>query len=70
MNNPVFAGLHDETDPLVGDLSTCSREFTIQNTSLRRRVHGLHPFVTLRGGAYFFLPGVRAIEYLASDRGA
>jgi len=32
---------------------------------LRRRVSQLPSFVTVRGGAYFFLPGLRALRYLA-----
>lgn len=32
---------------------------------LRQRVLGLPPFVTMRGGAYFVLPGVRALRFLA-----
>ena len=31
-----------------------------------RRSAGLPQFVTVRGGAYFFLPGIRALRYLAS----
>ena len=26
---------------------------------------GLPQFVTVRGGAYFFLPGIRALRYIA-----
>jgi hypothetical protein len=26
----------------------------------------LQPFTTLRGGAYFFLPGIKALRYLAT----
>ena len=39
--------------------------FTIQRDGLRQRVSGLTPFVTMRGGAYFFLPGVSALRFLA-----
>jgi hypothetical protein len=31
-----------------------------------RRVEGLPQFVTVLGGAYFFLPGIRALRYLAT----
>jgi hypothetical protein len=31
---------------------------------LSRRITGLPQFVTVRGGAYFFLPSVRALRYL------
>jgi Dyp-type peroxidase family len=66
LNNPKFAGLYDDTDPLVvthqGDTG---RTFTVQGRPLRQRVTGLPAFVTVRGGAYFFLPGIRALRFLA-----
>jgi Dyp-type peroxidase family len=64
INNPVYAGLEQETDPLVGDQSQCRRTFTIQADPLRLRVSGLRPFVTVRGGAYFFLPSIPALRFL------
>ena len=30
-----------------------------------RRITGLPQFVTVRGGGYFFLPGLRALRYIA-----
>jgi len=74
INNPVFAGLLDETDPLVGrrtaqsggDDDTPGNTMTIQAEPIRTRVYGLRDFVTVKGGAYFFLPGLRALRYLAS----
>lgn len=69
VNSPVFAGLFDETDPLVGDQSSCGQTFTVQDTPVRRRAQNLEPFVTVRGGAYFFLPGIRALRYFARDGG-
>ena len=63
INNPSFAGLHGEVDPLVGNQAA---SMTIQAEPLRRRCHNLLAFVTLRGGAYFFLPGLKALNYLAN----
>jgi Dyp-type peroxidase family len=40
--------------------------FTIQADPLRTRVHNLERFVTVKGGAYFFLPSIRALRFLAS----
>lgn len=40
--------------------------FTMQADPLRTRIHNLQRFVTVRGGAYFFLPGIQALRYLAS----
>ena len=33
---------------------------------VRRRLTGLPQFVRTRGGAYFFLPGISALRYLAT----
>ena len=40
--------------------------FTVQADPLRTRFHNLERFVTVKGGAYFFLPSIRALRYLAS----
>lgn len=63
INNPKFGGLYDDPDPLLG---RAKRSFTIQAEPVRRRVTGLPAFVGMRGGGYFFLPGLRALRYLAS----
>ena len=65
INNPVFAGLYREVDPLVGDQAHAGT-FTIEAEPLRRRVQGLGAFTRIRGGGYFFLPGVRALRFLFS----
>lgn len=66
VNNTAFAGLHGETDPLVGNQDDTGGRFTVQDDPLRSRVHNLRSFVTVKGGAYFFLPGLKALRYLAS----
>ncbi|HLL70898.1 MAG TPA: Dyp-type peroxidase [Pyrinomonadaceae bacterium] len=70
INNPKFGGLYNDADPVVGDRDAGqkgeSAVFTEQAEPVRRRVERLPQFVTVRGGAYFFLPGLRAIRYLAS----
>jgi Dyp-type peroxidase family len=66
MNNPVFGGLDGEVDPLVGNLPKGDCIFTAQGQPLRTRVHNLSRFVTVKGGAYFFLPSTKALNYLAS----
>ena len=65
--NPAFAGMTDERDPLVGQHGGSSDNFTIPAHPLRRRVVGMRQFVTTRGGEYFFLPGLRALSYLAES---
>lgn len=67
MNNPKFNGLYSESDPLTGDRHPgdgAADQFTEQAQPVRKRVTGLPNFVAVRGGAYFFLPGIRAFRYL------
>jgi Dyp-type peroxidase family len=40
--------------------------FTVQADPLRTRIHNLERFVSVKGGAYFFLPSIRALRYLAN----
>lgn len=62
--NPEFGGLSGETDPLLGNAGP-AHAFTVQRTLLGERCEGLAQFVTVRGGGYFFLPGLRALDYLS-----
>ena len=67
-----FAGMAGEGDPLLGHrqpaLDGCPTDvFSIpQSHGPNRRLTALPAFVTVRGGAYFFLPGIRALRYLAT----
>jgi hypothetical protein len=76
MNTSKFSGLTEETDPLLGNrepVPGCpvTSDFTApQKEGVPRRVSGLSQFVTVRGGAYFFLPSLRALAYFAADRDA
>ena len=65
LNDPKFAGLYDDADPLVGPSHPYGGSFTIQSDTVRERVTGVPRFVSVRGGAYFFLPGIAATRYLA-----
>jgi hypothetical protein len=38
---------------------------TIPKRPIRKRIVGLPAFTTIKGGAYFFLPGIRALRFLA-----
>ncbi|MDM0073510.1 hypothetical protein QTH90_03900 [Variovorax sp. J2P1-59] len=66
-----FAGSRDESDPLIGNHQpredgTASDTFSMPVPSgPDRRVCGLPQFVAVVGGAYFFLPGLRALRYLS-----
>jgi Dyp-type peroxidase family len=69
--NPTFNGLSGESDPLLGNRLEFppghpTDAFTLPLAAGPcRRVEGLPQFVTVCGGAYFFLPGVRALRFLA-----
>ena len=71
MTSTKFSGLTGESDPLLGvrqSIPGCpvTSDFTLQaDGALRRRITGLPQFVTVRGGAYFFLPSLRALRYIA-----
>jgi len=66
-----FDGLSDQADPLLGNRvsgpgDSHSDAFSIPQTDAPdQRLDGLPPFITVRGGAYFFLPGLRALRYLS-----
>jgi Dyp-type peroxidase family len=61
--NRKFEGLYDDPDPIIS--TQPGRTFRIPDRPVRRRVRDLPAFVTVIGGAYFFLPGLRALRYLA-----
>jgi Dyp-type peroxidase family len=64
-----FSGLTGESDPLLGNrvaIPGCpvTSDFTLQKGGgLRRRVSGMPQFIKVRGGAYFFMPGIKALRY-------
>jgi len=65
--NRKFSALTGENDPIVGNRDG-SGYFTMPSDGrVRRRQSGLPQFVTVRGGAYFFLPGLRALRYFAGN---
>jgi deferrochelatase/peroxidase EfeB len=74
LNGRKFNGLRDENDPLVGNRRDAEGDVAVDTFSLPqdagpdRRVAGLPQFVTVLGGAYFFLPGIRALRFFASLR--
>ena len=66
-----FAGLTDESDPLLGSRTgppgrSRADQFSMPvEGGLARRLTGIPQFVSVRGGGYFFLPSMRALRYLA-----
>ena len=76
MNSSKFSGLTGETDPLLGNRQAVpgcpvTSDFTEpRKDGIPRRVSGLPQFITLRGGAYFFLPSLRALHYFTESGSA
>ena len=69
-----FNGLNEESDPLLGNrqpVGNCpvTGDFSIpQDGKVARRLTGLPQFVTVRGGAYFFMPSCRALRCIGQPR--
>jgi Dyp-type peroxidase family len=69
--NTKFAAMTGESDPLLGNRQAIwgcpvTSDFNIpKGDGLRQRLSGLEQFVTVRGGAYFFLPSLRVLRYFA-----
>ena len=65
-----FDGMTEESDPLLGNRTPvigCPFTNTFsapRSGGIRRRILGLPQFISVRGGAYFFLPGMSALRYL------
>jgi Dyp-type peroxidase family len=65
-NDRSFHELVNERDPIIGTQDG-TLEYKIPNRPIRKRIVGLPAFTTVRGGAYFFLPGIRALRFLAKS---
>ncbi len=71
MARTKFDGLTEESDPLLGNrepVQGCpfTNTFSIPLAGkVRRRLMEMPQFITVRGGAYFFLPGMRALRYFS-----
>jgi Dyp-type peroxidase family len=65
VNDRNFHELGNERDPIIGTQDG-ALEFKIPKRPIRRKIIGLPAFTTVRGGAYFFLPGLKALRWLAA----
>lgn len=68
-NNNKFDGLYNDLDPLIGfpirDRKYTPGEFTIPACPFREKVQNIPQFVFVKGGAYFFMPGIRTLRRMA-----
>ena len=67
VNDGVFIGAAAEKDPMSG-ANDGTGVFTLPRRPVRRRLQGLPRFVVTRGGEYCFIPGLRALRWLADLR--
>lgn len=67
INQGEFLGIGDTRDPIAG-AQEGTGTYSIPRRPIPRRLHGLPRFVVTRGGEYCFLPGLRALRWLAGLR--
>jgi deferrochelatase/peroxidase EfeB len=64
INDGVFFGAGHDKDPVVGSIND-GDSFTVPQRPVRRRLQGIPRFVVTRGGEYCFMPGLKALRWLA-----
>lgn len=72
INDRTFGGLDSEVDPLIGPDGgrRLPSHITVPpppEHPIAGRITGLARYVTVKGGGYFFLPGLTALRYLAGE---
>ena len=65
VGNPRFADLAGENDPIMGGPG--ANAFTVQGPAVGQRTVDIPPFTEMVGGGYFFLPGLTALRFLATQ---
>ena len=76
-NNMKFHNLYNDVDPIIGVQNGGKDEegknkigktqFEIQQEPVRKRYKGIPPFITVKGGGYFFMAGKKAMEFLSKQ---
>ena len=67
INDGVFFGAGAERDPITGSPGGPG-SLTVPRKPVRRRCQGIPQFVLTRGGEYCFMPGLRALRWLAGQQ--
>ena len=62
INDGIFFGAGQDKDPIAGSTDI---NFTVPRKPVRKRLQGIPRFVVTRGGEYCFMPGLRALRWLA-----
>ena len=65
VNDGTFVGGGGDKDPIIG-ASGGAGNFAVPRKPVRRRCSGIPQFVFTRGGEYSFMPGIRALRWLAN----
>ena len=69
MASPEFRELFSDPDPLMASQANeevgTESVFTIQGSPNRQRMRNLKSFVHTKGSAYFFMPGIHVLKYIA-----
>lgn len=67
-NTSTFGNLCNEVDPVISPRPTDDQphchEFTTPQDIVRNRYTRVPEFTTVVGGAYFFMPGIKALKYI------
>jgi Dyp-type peroxidase family len=64
VNDGIFFGGGKDKDPIIGSNGGAG-SFTLPRKPVRKRCQGIPQFVATRGGEYCFMPGLRALRWLA-----
>ncbi len=74
VNNSVFGDLYNEADPIIGSRKNAEGVnndfFTCQAMPVRRKYKSMPEFTKVVGGAYFFLPGLKELEFMINFEAA
>lgn len=68
VNDGIFFGGGNDRDPIIGS-NGGNGNLTVPRRPVRRRCQGIPQFVVTRGGEYCFMPGLRALRWLAELKG-
>ncbi|MFZ4816195.1 MAG: Dyp-type peroxidase [Phototrophicaceae bacterium] len=65
INNAQFNNLYNNRDAIVGNNDDNDGVMTIPQNPVRQEITGVGRFVNVRGGAYFFMPSIRAMRFMS-----
>ncbi|MEX0883678.1 MAG: peroxidase [Cyclobacteriaceae bacterium] len=72
VNFHKFGGLEHDADPIIGNHyqseNVVTDEFSMPAYPIKNRLKSLPNFTLIKGGAYFFFPGLNAIQFIADEK--